>query len=128
MNLLKYPGLDGDTMWKQHFWKSVYNRLRIKLTPKCNTDTIITVFSEYFPLSTLPAEQEYRRAVGDFCSQFSKVEKLSPTSFVARGDIDETSKMHKKPRPIHVCHLGIRDVFDMGSLILALKDMEYKLD
>jgi hypothetical protein len=129
IQLLKAPGVDSEVMWKQQCFESVYNRLRTKLGDTCNADSIISVFNAHFPISTLPAEDQARSAVSSFRLAFQDVSYLKPTSFMDRYGEDVTGKMYDKPRPPHVCHLGVTAEVDMSKISKAFtKDMMFVTD
>ena len=129
IQLLKAPGVDSEVMWKQQCFESVYNRLRTKLGDTCNADSIISVFNAHFPISTLPAEDQARSAVSSFKLAFQDITYLKPTSFMDRYGEDVTGKMYDKPRPPHVCHLGVTAEIDMSKISKAFtKEMMFVID
>ena len=127
IQLLRAPSIESDVMWKQQCFEMIYNRLRSKLSDY-SADVVISVFNEHFPLSTISTEQEARRIVHAIPSSFSDVKNLTPTAFLDRNRNNQTSTMHKTPRPSNICHLGVGASISMESLSEAFeKNSEFIL-
>ena len=56
IQLLKAPSMESNKIWKNRAFNYAYNRLRAKLCTRTDNEfrpeTLITVFSNHFPLST----------------------------------------------------------------------------
>ena len=69
-------------------------------------ETLITVFSDHFPLSTQNAEHEAHLAVSNFKANFQNVAYLTPLGFFDIQGNRQCYHMTKKTRPPNVCYLN----------------------
>lgn len=63
IQLLKAPSMESNKIWKNRAFNYAYNRLRAKLCTRTDNEfrpeTLITVFSNHFPLSTQNAGHDW---------------------------------------------------------------------
>ena len=85
-------------------------------------NSAITVFGQYFLMSTMTAEQEAHRVVYVFRSAFVQVENLEPSVFLDRAGNDVTGGMYRLPRPANAYHIGVDALIYMSDLSPAFTD------
>ena len=111
IQLLRTPSIETDKIWKNRAFEYAYSRLRPKLCTRIDYDykpeTLITVFSDHFPLVTQNAEHEADEAVQAFKNKLQNVNFLTPLGFY---DIKGDRKDHlmiKKTRAPNVTYLKL---------------------
>ena len=111
--------METDKIWKNRAFKYAYSRLRPKLCTRIDNDyrpeTLITVFSDHFPLATQNAEHEADEAVQSFKNKLQDVKFLTPLGFY---DIKGDRKDHlmiKKTRAPNVTYLKLATDIPMDS-------------
>ena len=109
IQLLRAPAIETDKIWKNRAFKYAYSRLRPKLCTRIDNEyrpeTLITVFSDHFPLSTQNAEHEADEAARSFQKKLQDVSYLTPVGFYDIQGDRQCHQMIKKNRPPNVAYL-----------------------
>jgi len=123
IQLLRAPSIETDKIWKNRAFKYAYSRLRPKLCTRLDNDykpeTLITVFSDHFPLATQNAEHEADEAVRVFRDKLQDVSYLTPLGFYDVQGVRQCHRMTKKTRPANVTYLKIASDIPMGEIAPA---------
>ena len=132
IQLLRAPSIETDKIWKNRAFKYAYSRLRPKLCTRFENDykpeTLITVFSDHFPLATQNAEHEADEAVKNFHKKLQDVSNLTPLGFYDIHGNRQCHKMTKKSRPPNVCFIKIAADISMGEFATIFKNKECHLE
>ena len=119
IQLLRAPAIETDKIWKNRAFKYAYSRLRPKLCTRIDNEykpeTLITVFSDHFPLSTQNAEHEADEAVRNFQKKLQDVSYLTPVGFYDTQGDRKCHRMIKKDRPPNVAYLKVSADIPMGE-------------
>ena len=124
--------METDKIWKNRAFKYAYSRLRPKLCTRIDKnytpETLITVFSDHFPLATQNAEHEADEAVNSFQQKLQDVDNLTPLGFYDIHGNRQCHKMTKTPRPANVCFIKVAADISMEDFAPVFENKECRLE
>lgn len=132
IQLLRAPSIETDKIWKNRALKYAYSRLRPKLCTRADNkyrpETLITLFSDHFPLSTQNAEHEADEAVQNFQRKLHNISYLTPLGFYNIQGDRRCHQMIKKTRPPNVMYLKVSADMPMSDFAPVFENKSCHLE